>query len=371
MRCWLLLLVFFIGLAQAGDKVTVRSLAITGKSVEGDAVGPADIKMPVVQMADAKVAAKINDQLFIGQLDVMAPEKPGSAVVYAGGDGTKAIDFSVALDSQRVLTIAFDSEGCGAYCENYSTYYSFDTRNGHLVTVDELLTPAGMRTLAARMHKERIAQYKKQLALLRTELKAAAKKGTAKAKKDIGDLDDRIALNEDCLEQATAPDDTAGTGPLPRLDVELAGDAFRIFHQRCSNHASRALDDVDIVTLAIPYAQMRPYLTSYGKALVLNEGDTMPADSAFGQVLRGYLGGKMPVTMLLHKEDDNSVRGVYFYDKHRIPIALSGHVVGKELTLTESDDKGVERAKIKLTNSAGHLSGRWIGNKEMPLEFMP
>jgi hypothetical protein len=34
-------------------------------------------------------------------------------------------------------------------------------------------------------------------------------------------------------------------------------------------------------------------------------------------------------------------------------------------------DKGVERAKIKLTNSAGHLTGRWIGKHEIALELTP
>ena len=371
MRSFLLALVFLAGPAQAADHVAVRSVKIVGQSGQGEPVGADDVKMPFVQMANAKVAARINDQLFIAQFGVMAPEMPGGAVDHIPLESIRTQDFSVALDSQRVLTIAFDNEECGAYCENYASYYSFDTRNGHLITVDDLLTASGLKVLAARMKKESIAAYRKQLAQLRTELKAAEKKGAAKAKVDIGDLNDRIALNEDCLQQASAPDEAAGAGPFGYYAIELASDAFNIFRSRCSNHASRALDDVDIVTLAIAYKDMRAYLRSYGKAVLLNEGDTMPANSPFGQLLRGNLGGSTAITMLLHKESDNSVGGVYFYDKHRTPIPVSGQLAGKELELIEPDGKGGERAKIKLTNSGGHLTGHWIGKKEFPMELMP
>lgn len=374
MRSLFILLLFSAGLAQASDDVSVRSLTFAGKNSRGEVAGPDEVKMPFVKMANAKIAAKINDQLFIGQFNVMAPEKPGSVIGAADHIDLASLstqDFSVAMNSQRVLTIAFDGEGCGAYCEAYATYYSFDIRNGHLITADDLLTPSGMRALDARMKKERIGKYKQQLALLHAQLKASQSKRGVKIKVDIGDLNDRIAMNEDCLQQAGVPDGDSGMGPFAFNTIELADDAFRITRYRCSNHASHALDDVDDVTLAIAYKDMRPYLTSYGKALLLNEGDTMPADSPFGQLLRGHLGGNIAITMLLRKQLDNSVEGFYFYDKYRTPISVGGLVNGNELELNEADGNGTEGAKMKLTVSGAHVKGRWVGKKEFALELKP
>ncbi len=374
MRPVLFLLLCCASLAQAADAVSVTSLTFVGKNGQGETLGPDELKMPLVHMANAKVAAKINDRLFFERFEVMAPEKPGkvlSAADHIVLDSIHGQDFSVTLDSPRVLTIAFDAEGCGAYCENYASYYSFDTRNGHLVTVDELLTPAGMRAVDTRMQKERVAKYKAQLAQLRTDLKASRKKRAPKTKVDLSDLEERIAMNEDCLATAAAKDQAPATEPLTFYAVELVDKAFHVYRSRCSNHASRALDDVGDVMLAMPYSEMRPYLTSYAKALLLNEGDTLPVNSPYGQMLRGSLGGSTAVTMLLYKPTDNALSGVYFYDKHRTPIRIQGTVHGNDLELTECDDKGIEVAKIKLANAAGHLQGHWTGKKEFSLELNP
>ena len=371
MRSFLFMLLCCGGLVQAAEVVSVKSITFVGNNSQGDAVGLDDIKMPFVLMANAKVAGIINDQLFIGQFNAMSPDKPGRVLGAADHiipDGIRSQEFSVALNGPRVLTIAFNTEGCGAYCENYASYYSFDTRNGHLITADDLLTPAGMRALDSRMKKERVAKYKAQLVQLRTQLKASRKKHGAKASEESSDLEERIALNEDCLEKTVTPETAPGMDAFALNAIELAEHAFQVTRFRCSNHASSALDEVGDVMFGIPYEAMRAYLTSYGKAVLLNDGDTLPTSSPFGQILRGHL-ANTAVTMLLRKASDNSVSGVYFYDKHRTPIGISGSVSGTALELSEKDDKGVEIAKIKLTNAAGHLKGRWIGRKEFTLEL--
>jgi hypothetical protein len=134
----------------------------------------------------------------------------------------------------------------------------------------------------------------------------------------------------------------------------------------------RALDDVGDVTLALSYPALGPDLTSYGKALLLNQGPAKPAGGIYGQLLRGQMGGNMAVTMLLNKESDNSVGGVYFYDKYRKPIKLSGWEKGDALELNEgAGADGQEKATMRLTISGQQIKGRWIGKKEFAVELTP
>lgn len=140
-------------------------------------------------------------------------------------------------------------------------------------------------------------------------------------------------------------------------------------HGRCSNHAARALDDVDEVALTLAYAALRPQLTEFGKALLLGEGTAAQPETVDGRVLYGTLGGKTRIAMVLHAESDDSLGGSYFYEKFGKGIALSGQRTRDRIELTErlADTDGaptVDGAKLRLTVAGAHVTGRWIGAKQ-------
>ncbi|WP_052135268.1 hypothetical protein [Collimonas arenae] len=335
--------------------------------------------MPFVTMGDQKVAAKINDYLFIGQVGVMAPIQPGKFFSAAGSDriaGMASQEFTISRNDGRILTIAFAAEGCGAYCEDYNTYHSFDIKTGRTLGADDLLTESGMRNLAQKMAKERQSQYRRQLVSLKKDLKAAQKEHKPDSQNTISDLNDRIALNTDCLGDVgnteSLPSAAAMLSTFRYFNYELAEQAFKLTAGRCSNHAMRALDDVGDVTLAIPYAELKPYLTGYGKALLLGEGSGAPKNNVYGQLLRGKMGSKIAITMVLYKESDNSVGGVYFYDKYRKPIKLSGRQSGDALELSEDAVQGsTDKATMHLAISGDRLRGQWTGKTELPVDLAP
>ncbi|MBC7608686.1 MAG: hypothetical protein H7228_03775 [Polaromonas sp.] len=224
--------------------------------------------MPLVKanqagdQATAKIARKINDRLS-----------------FIDSQGNESQQFTVSRHDDRILTIAFDNEGCGAYCENYSTWYNFDQKDGSLLTAANLFTPKGMRALATRLRQEQISRYRKQLTELAKSLKAAQTKPTGRAAKTsqtkvdvISDLEARIALNEDCLDKQIARTKEPASRQVPTvfdypgyIPFELAEKAFKLNAARCSNHASHALDDVYDVVLSLPYPELAPWLTAYGK----------------------------------------------------------------------------------------------------------
>jgi hypothetical protein len=108
---------------------------------------------------------------------------------------------------------------------------------------------------------------------------------------------------------------------------------------------------------------------------MLGEGSAAPAERIYGQVLRGMLGGKTAITMLLKKEEGDGVSGAYFYDKFRRPIALSGTRRGPALELKEQvDGKPESDATLSLTVAGDELRGQWASKaaaKQFDLRLAP
>lgn len=364
--------------------LTVQKLDIQGKNARGEAFAKGQMTMPLVKATDeasAKVAKKINARL-----------------AFIDTQGNESQQFTVSRHDGRILTIAFDNEGCGAYCESYSTWYSFDLQDGSLLTAANLFTPQGMRALAARLRQTQINRYRQQLATLGKERKAAQARRTGPAAKkgqpsqeDLSDIEDRIALNQSCLDdqlaRATKAKETSSSASEQNPTIfeysgyqpfEVSAKAFKLTAGRCSNHAMRALDDVSDVTLSLPYPALAPWLTAYGRAVLLNEGNAPPAERVYGQVLHGTMTGNSAITMLLEKYKDNSISGNYFYDRIRIPIALKGNQIGQALELTETIEakpgKLEKTAAFSLRKTGSELKGQWASqatNKQLDVRLAP
>ncbi|MFY2561012.1 hypothetical protein ACN469_25650 [Corallococcus terminator] len=354
------------GGAQAAD-LKVTTLTVIPKP-DAEQPFPRDvIEMPFITHDRPELAANINDRLFIARFKALAPVKaeprlPADEFDLAGLAGQT---FKVSRNDARLLTIQFNAEGCGAYCETYSVAYSFDTQTGRLLQPQDLFTRAGVQALAVRMRKEKQRLYREQIAQRKKELKTARKQ---KAESEtIDDLEERIAFNSECLAGQEGDADDALVKTFIDERWEFKAEDARWTSERCSNHASRALDDVGNVSLSLPYASLRPHLTAYGKSVLLGEGKPV-AGGVSGQVLRGRL-GKQPVVMVLEKQSDNSVSGVYFYEKYRKPIELGGQEEGGKFDLEERDADGNPVARLQLEVGKNGLRGEWQGKQSLPMEL--
>ena len=369
----LLLLILFNGVwAYAGSPLAVETREFKGSAERLGEVGAGQIKMPWIVASDKRVAAKINDRLFIGQFGVLAPKTTRKHFTAEDGvvvEGLASQDFSISRNDDRVLTVAFENEGCGAYCEGYRVFYSFDVRTGDTLYAEDLFTEVGLRSLQGQIHRARLSAYRKLLVSLRNELKIAQKQRQANSQDLRNDLQERIELNSRCAGEGIHTDRTPRAADISigfgYDNLELAATEFHLTRGRCSNHAMRALDDVGDFTLTLSYAALRPHLTDYGKTLLLKEGSAQPPVGIYGQILRGNIGGS-EVTMLINKGSDNSVAGHYFYNKYSKPIELSGRVIGDQLELTETvAESSEEKPAMRLTISGNRLTGTRQGKKEL------
>jgi hypothetical protein len=370
MRFWLILLLCTHVFAEP---LTVESRTMTWKVVKDAPPNTAgwasgEIKMPYV-VGGGDVANRINDALYLAVMGIAAPLKGGKTFPLTEGsgelEGTASLDFSVQRNDGRILSLTINAEGCGAYCEYYVRSYSFDAVTGRALSAIDLFTPSGLSAVAKKMQAERKRRYMAQIKALkqdRAELKR--KKGPLD-----GDIDERIAFNEECLEheqerqQSSSQQDT-----LHYLRFSLPKNKAAVFSSgRCSAHVNRALDDVDEVDLVLLPKGLVDLLNPYGKALLLEQANAALPNDLFGQVLHGKI-GNAAITMRLNRPyADGSFSGVYYYDKYRKVLSLRGMKKDSHLELTEQVAES-DQAKINLNITGVQWLGQWLGNnKQVPV----
>jgi hypothetical protein len=327
------------------------------------------VKMPFVTGGAPGVAARINAAVWREMLDgASAPTTPGKTFTPPPDklpQGTSSLQYTagfIPAANPRLLSLGFSGEGCGAYCEDFTSTRVFDLRDGRELSLGDLLTAEGFAAVGRRVDAERLRVYRKQVHELKAALKAAPK-----GKKGDDDDADRLALNEDCLKQV----ETEPSTPQWLLGDGLSLDGHGglvLSLGRCSNHAMRALDDVGEITVAVSATDLKASLTPYGLAVVRQEGDAAAPPATFdSRELRGRLGG-MPITMKLEPMRDGvETHGWYAYDKYRTPIALT---VSKEGSDVHAAEQAGSQGRFDLTPAGGSLAGTWTdkdGSKRLPV----
>lgn len=338
---------------HASAELKMESLKITGKDARSaDTAVTPDINMPVVLPLTGPAAANINDALYIELFGALAPPKVAKKYDVGVLEWTTYQQFSVTRND-RILTLEFDTEGCSAYCESFQQVFAFDAKTGRRITAADVLTSQGQDAALRLLRKRKIAAYSEQIEINRADLQRQRRK---KAGKDvIDDLQERIELNADCLAQAKEPM-TGETIRWHRLNPTK--EALLVTAARCSNHAMRALDDVDQVTVKIPYGEIKPHLTPYGRSLFFGEGDGKPTE-LFGQVLRGRIGAN-PITMLISNGDGENVQGSYFYNRQRKRLEINGQRRGNTIELIETvGGDSSHTGKFVLTIDGSTIKGMW------------
>lgn len=383
MRTIVLFLLSCLASAHAQPlQVGTRAMAWSASYAELGAVtsdwAKGAIQMPYVEPGkNGAIAARMNEALFMRQMGMPAPLTAGKTFALADGAEVPSSTASQAVTATRndgrILSIQFTREGCGAYCETYDETVSFDAVTGRSLTLEDLLNAYGRAEIPKRMMAERVRQYKAQIKQLQQQLKALHAKGKKVVADAVDDLESRVALNEGCLAQELQKKTDKAWYPVDSLRYGLpAGAGMAFTSERCSNHASRALDDVGEVSLSLPAQAMDKMLTPYGRALILETASVPEPSTVFQQVLHGKIGSAAITAVLTataYGAGEPSVSGVYYYNKYRKPIALSGTQSGQTVSLREGADD-TTRATITLQLGRAGLSGKWEGgNKTLPMEL--
>lgn len=349
-------------------EVATLTQAAAGKKASGVR------RFPFVSSPKANVAARINDALFIDTFEVPAPARASDGLREVSADvwrSRPAIDFKVQRNDGRIFSVTFASEGCGAYCESYTTAHAFDAASGRHLAVEDIFTPEGRAELDKELRTANVAAIKAEISRLKSE-KGDKPKTPAAAGKQAAAEDRAAALKmyEDCAEQRQSPEYGSA---LDTRAMQIQAKSVVFTAERCSNHAMRALDDLGDFSLSLAPEKLAPRLSAYGRYLLLGESASFAEPtSPWGQVFHGSMGDKLPVTVYVSGlSHDGSVTGVYFYDRHRKPIALYGNFQANTLTLSETGSKDKQPPRMVLSPQGKGLHGRWEGASSLDLALEP
>ncbi|KQV44818.1 hypothetical protein [Duganella sp. Root336D2] len=327
----------------------------------GDGGKSATAHFPWIAGGPPGAAEHINSYLHDAYLQTLPASDPKETRIKVL-DGMTMIESQgvKAMNGGRMVRVSIEEEGCGAYCSSGISDFDFDAASGRPVGALDLTAPDAKARLHLKAHKAHVAEIEKFLAALKRDLR---KSGPDKAR-----LQEQIELYEMCL---SGREDAARDYSY----LLVAENSLVVSFGECGSHASRALDELGGFSYSVKGEAMRPYLSSYGRRLLLGDAQAeAPSINKSGQLFKGTINGRLPVTLFLgpsgrlgEKPFDSAH---YYYDKFRQQIALVMQREGDAFVLTENDKNGKPTAVMTLKLSGAKLSGEWrSGAKRMPVDL--
>lgn len=298
------------------------------------------ISFPFVQSVDPLVANRINNFLHLTILGVAPPDRfnEDEIQIQPGRSSRHSMmksDSITLLNSDRIVSVGIVTTGDNDSID-YSTSYAFDTRTGRFLVKEELLTLTGLNTLARRLAKERRSSVEKEIQRL---------KGLMHTKKKHSDAirtQQSMEIYEDCIERRFSNDKF---DPNEELGAMVVGDGFLSFSSsQCASRSATSLDSLGDFTNKLNAEELKPYLSSFGKYILLGQGDgSITAINPYGQIFRGKINHNIPFTLYLGSPYPSAVpqfrSAKYYYDKYRTVINLSVKRKGDLFELTEKNSK--------------------------------
>ncbi|AZA77929.1 hypothetical protein EG347_10560 [Chryseobacterium sp. G0186] len=314
-----------------------------------------DSTFPVISYAENPlVESKINTFLQVDQLEYVPnsgtnPFKLVSTGTTSYSNYVYFYDWKKLETPKNILTIGLDGEASGAYPESFSDWKNFDLRTGNLINAQDLFQTNAVKTvenLIGQRIKKRVNDFLK-------ELKSEKNKAE--------DTEDQIALYEGCSTEAYLDD----------IRYYFGKDKLTFVAGRCSNHAMRALDDLDSHEIEFSYKELDKYWSPYIKNL-LSGSEKTDQTSFRNKLYKGKIDGKYPITVLIKRLYPNNDRsGIssfnaeYWYDKNKKLIQWDGTMKGNHISIIENDhyseesSQWIPRALIEAEMKGDKMIGTW------------
>ncbi|RZM23059.1 MAG: hypothetical protein EOO88_27405 [Pedobacter sp.] len=317
-----------------------------------------DNKFPkITSLGNEKIAEKVNTYLqltYLEHIPGVFKKHPFEKVAYNGTSTNHAsfLEWKRMPTRPHILSLSISAEYTGAYSEESTSYENFDLQTGDKILIKNLFTKPGLVALEQSLNKR-----------IRAEIKDYTNSIESSLKKDSGNVrEDRemLAMYNECLESVV-------DNQMEYYSFYLRKDSITFVRGRCSNHAMRALDDLDTFYESYSFAQIEKYLSPLGRNILKGNVAEKLADTPDGKIFKGKIDDKYAITLLIDKiYADGSVSIKYWYDKYKNPIAWNGTYKNGHFTLTEEDlnDNNAEAVPVKANISADWIErksiiGRW------------
>ncbi len=207
-----------------------------------------DLSFPLITLPDAAVSKKINADLQKGLLQQDTVRRSAkhlfdSIKFVSPGGGTDDLDYTVLVNSPKLLSLEFDGTYEGAYPTSFEQYFQFYTRTGEPIELEDIMTWEGRQELGKDL-------IRKRKILIATHLEELKK--DTDAVKDMDWIDTSFRDNNEESDSSL-------------FSIQATG---LFFHKGQSlPHVLGGFDtDLDI---KYTFQQFAPWLNDFGKKLLL------------------------------------------------------------------------------------------------------
>lgn len=316
-------------------------------------------KFPVVSGSSKTASDRINFILFTNAFDRdlfgIPPAAPEDSLKIIDEENSRVLanlDFHIIRNDSRIFSVEFNGEGCGASCSSFSNSLNFDASTGRLLTDFDLFTKSGRLALLNEIRKQNQTIIKKHILTI----------GRVKPTKDTPQEEITFAVEafQECLKNWQSNDWYTWAG-----DMQLNTSVIKFTNGQCLDGYARAMDDLGDLRNSFSYVKLKPWLSDYGRMVLLGEMTSDKPTWPFGQLLRGTVGSKNPISMYIEKshdaytKSDFEILGFYFYDRYRKPINIKGRWENGKISLDEFDKGDEAKAFFSLVSSKNGIIGEW------------
>lgn len=203
-----------------------------------------------------KISDKINDELVSDFLDADRKKIKKSIFENVWSIENRPtlndVSYEIITNDRTLLNISISADGCGAYCEYFTQYFTFDMRNGSRIILDSLLNSEGAKILIDSLNEIK----KRTLNLKLKEIKDSLGKPATQEDKGMKEYyTDMEILYTECLERKM--------GTLEYLQFYITRSELFIVSDRCSAHYNRNLDEISDFRFTFILQDWNRYFTPY------------------------------------------------------------------------------------------------------------
>ena len=261
------------------------------------------------------------------------------------GQGVTTLNYLVYANNNKYISLDITGEYSGTYTSPFSVIQNFDAQSGQPITLADIFTSQGFKTLQQLAIKQRTALLNNFLTSLDTT--------------DRNDAEQYYRYR-DCLSSVKNDD-------LVHDKLLLTNNSLKIIRSSCSSYSVNAYDPFGDFENEFGFEQLRPLLNEYGKHLLSSASDSKYMWSGKNGIriglYRGAIDRQQPVSIFVERiYGDGSVRAFCYYDKAGKRIDLQterkpdGSYEFREIGPDQKTITGIFRLKY---DRSFHLEGDW------------
>ncbi|MBS1690122.1 MAG: hypothetical protein JSS96_15435 [Bacteroidetes bacterium] len=295
------------------------------------------LSFPIFSCTNNNVSDKINSLLQLTELHLLNGYEKHDIfeIVSQVSDnlivGKTDLHYQIFTNSSKVLSLKFDEADLIGTTHYWTSYYTFNSGNGDLITLKDLFTTTGYEKFRRIALEKQLAKFRKVFSYNPKAL--------------VGDTSFYIDIikNSDYSE------------------FYISGETIILDGNNYLVKEDRLLSQVNLIS-KINYKEIKTLLNDYGKAILLQNGNIKAYHShSLSQLMVGYI-DTFPIVMLLNTDRTNYLSGVYAYLKNGVGIPLHGYYLqGNNIHLVEEKDQ-IKIADIYATLTDGLVEGSWQNN---------